>query len=71
MTVFARLPDGSRVAVDAARHGSTVEELVKGLTADAITGSAVPLADAWVKLADGTEVAWPEITLLEQDDTFP
>lgn len=65
----AVLRNGERVTL-AAEQGSTEAELVAHLTRDALTGSAVPLASAMVKLDDGTEIPYGDIVRVARD-LFP
>lgn len=69
MTVAAVMKDGSTVQL-AAKHGDTLTAVVASLTADSLTGSAVPLADATFDTADGHQLAYRDVDRLEQTDRF-
>lgn len=69
MSVRAHLRDGGEFDV-AARHGETAKEVVASLTSDALTGSAVPLADAEIELADGRKVPYANVSALVDTTSF-
>lgn len=62
----ATLRDGSRVQL-AAGLPATLSGLADRLTAETLTGSAVPLADATVRCADGSLLRFGEIVAVEED----
>lgn len=66
----AVLRDGREVTPDPARHGSTIESLIASLTADSLTGSAVPLAEARVTLVGGGEIAYSDINVFAEESDF-
>lgn len=59
--IQAVLRDGREVTIDPARHGHTIEEMVASLTGDALTGSAVPLADAILHTVPFGTVSYSDI----------
>ncbi len=64
--IRAHLKNGDHVTLDA-RYGDTVEDMIANLTADSLTGSAVPLADAVLVLADGETVAYESVATFVSD----
>ena len=62
----AQLNDGSKVALDPAQ-GDNITELVSGLTAGSLTGSAVPLAQAKIRAIDGRVFTYGDVTMFEDD----
>jgi hypothetical protein len=68
MTVRAVMRDGVEETLDAG-YGSTVDEVVASLTRDAVTGSAVPLAGARLRTADGRMVAYEDVNALLEDES--
>lgn len=64
MTVVARMRDGTTETLDAAL-GSTPEDVARGLTQDNLTGSAVPLDEAWLRTEDGSMIRYADISRLD------
>lgn len=67
--VRAVLQDGSQVELDPAL-GDTIAELVSGLTASSLTGSAVPLAQVVLHDTAGREFTFGQILSFEDEQTF-
>lgn len=64
--IRAVLQDGSQVELDPAL-GGTVAELVSGLTASSLTGSAVPLAQVVLHDTTGREFTYGQILSLSNE----
>jgi hypothetical protein len=67
--VRAVLQDGSEHELDPAL-GGTIAELVSGLTATSLSGSAVPLAQAVLKATDGRKFSYGQVLRFEDGSTF-
>lgn len=59
--IVATLMDGSEFVI----AGQTVAALMEELTAESLTGSAVPLADAALKSSDGREIRYGDVVRFE------
>ena len=68
MAVVAKLSSGQEVPLHE-KLGETPDEVVASLTAEALTGSAVPFGGVWVTAADGSLVNAAEIVALRDSET--
>lgn len=64
----ATLKNGDTVTVDPSQ-GETLADLTANLTADTLTGSAVPILEAEVRSVDGLVFAYGDVNLFIEDGT--
>lgn len=69
MGVHAVLKDGRDVEL-APSQGFTVDEVIEGITAGALTGSAVPLAEAKLTTTTGEEIAYVDVNTFAETSDF-
>lgn len=67
--IRAYLADGTDAVLDA-RYGDTVEDMQAALTADSLTGSAVPLDRVMLATWGGGEILYGDVNAFVTEDTF-